>query len=152
MPIIGSMHDWNVFQRSHLGRKCEARGLGNYCLLLGDCAYPTHFWMLPPFKGSKDGLLLEWYHWNYIQSSSRMPVEHGFGMLKARFRIMLKRCDMLLQNVPKMVHTCLVLHNMCIVNGDAFDERDGFEKHKLSWSGHKLSSRQQPWIQLFKVG
>ncbi|MCO5585972.1 hypothetical protein L7F22_039908 [Adiantum nelumboides] len=117
----GSLHDWNVFQRSELGQRCEAGALGNYCLL-GDCAYPARFWMLAPFKGSKDGLLPERYHWNYIQSSSRMPVERAFGMLKARFRILLKRCDMLLQNVPKMVRACLVLHNMCIVHADAFDE------------------------------
>ncbi|MCO5574299.1 hypothetical protein L7F22_028081 [Adiantum nelumboides] len=77
--------------------------------------------MLALFKGSKDGLSPERYYWNYIQSSSRMPVERAFGMLKARFRILLKRCDMLLQNVPKMVHACLVLHNMCIVHADAFD-------------------------------
>ncbi|MCO5595739.1 hypothetical protein L7F22_049786 [Adiantum nelumboides] len=54
----GSLHDWNVFQRSELGQRCEAGALGNYCLL-GDCAYPARFWMLAPFKGSKDGLLPE---------------------------------------------------------------------------------------------
>ncbi|MCO5612233.1 hypothetical protein L7F22_066497 [Adiantum nelumboides] len=117
----GSLHDWNVFQRSELGQRCEAGVLGSYCLL-GDCAYPAQFWMLAPFKGSKDGLSPKRYYWNYIQSSLRMPVEHAFGMLKARFRILLKRCDMLLQDVPKMVCACLVLHNMCIVHGDAFDE------------------------------
>ncbi|MCO5551296.1 hypothetical protein L7F22_004795 [Adiantum nelumboides] len=79
--------------------------------------------MLPPFKGSKDGLSPERYFWSYIQSSSRMPVERTFGMLKARWRILLKRCDMQLQNVPKMVRTCLVLHNMCIIHADAFDDR-----------------------------
>eukprot|EP00250_Pteridium_aquilinum_P032051 c44884_g1_i1 orf=167-535(+) len=116
------MHDWNVFQRSHLGWKCEANSLGNYCLL-GNCAYPARFWMLPPFKRSKDGLSHNpYYYWNYIQSSSKMPVERVFGMPKARFRVLLKRCDMLLQSVPKMVRTCLVLHNMCIIHGDMFDE------------------------------
>ncbi|MCO5595738.1 hypothetical protein L7F22_049785 [Adiantum nelumboides] len=51
-----------------------------------------------------------------------MPVDRAFGMLKARFRILLKRCDMLLQNVPKMVRACLVLHSMCIIHANAFDE------------------------------
>ncbi|MCO5562761.1 hypothetical protein L7F22_016393 [Adiantum nelumboides] len=74
--------------------------------------------MLPPFKGSKEGFSQEQVHWNYIQSSSRMLVE----IMKSRFRILLKRCDMLLSNVPKMVATCMVLHNMCIIHGDAFDE------------------------------
>lgn len=117
----GSMHDWNVFQRTYLGQQCENMRLGDFCLL-GDCAYPARFWMLPPFKGSKEGLTQEHSHWNYIQPSSRMPVERAFGMLKSRFRILLKRCDMLLTNVPRMVATCLVLHNMCIIHGDKFDD------------------------------
>ncbi|MCO5608366.1 hypothetical protein L7F22_062575 [Adiantum nelumboides] len=117
----GLMHDWNVFQRTHLGRQCNEGALGNFCWL-GDCAYLARFWMLPPFKGSKEGLTREKSHWNYIQSSSRMPVEEAFGLLKSRFRMLLKRCDMLLTNVPKMVATCLVLHNMCIIHGDAFDD------------------------------
>ncbi|MCO5576058.1 hypothetical protein L7F22_029865 [Adiantum nelumboides] len=96
----GSMNDWNVFQRNQLGQRCASSALSKYCLL-GDCAYLARVWMLPPFKGSKDGLSPQEYFWNYIQSSSRMPVERAFGTLKARFRILLKRCDMLLQNVPK---------------------------------------------------
>ncbi|MCO5555405.1 hypothetical protein L7F22_008951 [Adiantum nelumboides] len=42
-------------------------------------------------------------------------------MLKAHFRIFLKRCDMDLSNVPCMVAACLVLHNMCILHRDDFD-------------------------------
>ncbi|MCO5607458.1 hypothetical protein L7F22_061654 [Adiantum nelumboides] len=117
----GLVHDWNVFQRTYLGQQCENGSLKNFCLL-GDCAYPARFWMLPPFKGSKEGFSREQAHWNYIQSSSRMPVERAFGIMKSRFRILLKRCDMLLSNVPKMVATCMVLHNTCIIHGDAFDE------------------------------
>ncbi|MCO5573140.1 hypothetical protein L7F22_026905 [Adiantum nelumboides] len=49
-------------------------------------------------------------------------MERAYGIMKSRFRILLKRCDMLLSNVPKMVATCMVLHNMCIIHGDAFDE------------------------------
>ncbi|MCO5583799.1 hypothetical protein L7F22_037713 [Adiantum nelumboides] len=74
-----------------------------------------------PKKDSKDGLSPRQYFCNYRQSSSRMLVERAFGMLKVRFRTLLKGCDMLLQNVPKMVRTCLVLHNMCIDHGDSFD-------------------------------
>ncbi|MCO5574151.1 hypothetical protein L7F22_027931 [Adiantum nelumboides] len=51
-----------------------------------------------------------------------MLVKQAFGMFKARWRIVLKRYDMQLQNVPKMVRTCLVLHNMCIIHANAFDD------------------------------
>ena len=77
-------------------------------------------WMLAPFKGHKDGLSQEEYHWNYVQSSWRMCIERAFGMLKGRWRILLKRVDVYLKSVPELVTTCLVLHNICIIFGDNF--------------------------------
>ena len=41
-------------------------------------------------------------------------------MLKGRWRILLKRVDVHLKNVPDLVLTCLMLHNMCIIFGDEF--------------------------------
>ena len=76
--------------------------------------------MLAPSKGHKDGLSREEYHWNFVQSLTRMCVEQAFGMLKDRWRILLKRIDVHLKNVPDLVVTCLVLHNMCIVFRDNF--------------------------------
>lgn len=49
-----------------------------------------------------------------------MCIERAFGMLKGRWRILLKRVDVHLKNVPKLVSTCLVLHNICIIFGDSF--------------------------------
>ena len=76
--------------------------------------------MLAPFKGHKDWLSREEYEWNFVQSSTRMCVEQAFGMLKGRWRILLKRVDVHLKNVSDLVLTCLVLHNMCIIFGDTF--------------------------------
>lgn len=50
---------------------------------------------------------------SFIQSSTRMPVERACGMLKARFCILLKRCDMDLQYVPDLGAACLVLPKIC---------------------------------------
>lgn len=50
-----------------------------------------------------------------------MAVERAFGMLKCRFRVLLKRCDQLLENMPSIVAACLTLHNICIVHKDALD-------------------------------
>ena len=62
----GSMHDANLWSRTHIGRFCEAGRLSPY-VLVGDAAYPCRPWMLAPFKGHKDGLTREEYHWNYVQ-------------------------------------------------------------------------------------
>ena len=59
--------------------------------------------------------------WNFIQSSTRMTVERVFGILKGRWRILLKRIDMPLQNVLDIVTASLCLHNLCILENDDFD-------------------------------
>ena len=76
--------------------------------------------MLSPYKGHKDELTREEYHWNFVQSSTRMCIERAFEMLKGRWRILLMRVDVHLKNVPELVSTCLVLHNICIIFGDSF--------------------------------
>jgi hypothetical protein len=50
-----------------------------------------------------------------------MAVERAFGMLKRRWRMLLKRIDMPLRTIPDIVTTCLCLHNLCIIHGDEFD-------------------------------
>ena len=115
----GSLHDANLWGRTAIGQFCEGGKLSPFALV-GDAAYPCRPWMLAPYKGHKDGLSREEYHWNFVQSSTRMCVERAFGMLKGRWRILLKRIDVHLKNVPELVSTCLVLHNMCIIFGDEF--------------------------------
>ena len=88
--------------------------------MVGDAAYSCRPWILAPYRGHKNGLTQEEYHWNFVQSSTRMCIERAFGMLKGRWRILLKRIDVHLKNVPELVSTCLVLHNMCIIFGDDF--------------------------------
>ena len=88
---------------------------------IGDAPYPMRPWFYSPFKGEKDRLSREKAFWNFIQSSTRMVVERAFGILKGRWRILLKRIDMPLQNVPDIVIASLCLHNLCILENDDFD-------------------------------
>lgn len=56
--------------------------------------------------------------YNYRQSRARMVVENSFGRLKGRWRCLLKRLDLKLENIPHIVASCIVLHNMCELYGD----------------------------------
>ncbi len=47
-------------------------------------------WFYSPFKGEKDGLPKYKANWNIIQFKTRMLMEKTFGMLKDRFKILLK--------------------------------------------------------------
>ena len=50
-----------------------------------------------------------------------MAVERAFGILKGRWRILLKRIDVSLENVPDIVTACICLHNLCLIHIDGFD-------------------------------
>ena len=123
-----SCHNWAVFQRSQLGKDVMNNKFLPY-KLIEDVAYPMRHWFFSPFKGVQEGLSREKAHWNFIQSSTRMAVERAFGCLKGRWRILLKRIDVPLVNVPNLVTTCICLHNLCIIHGDGFNMRWVQEAH-----------------------
>lgn len=59
---------------------------------------------------------------NYRLSHARILVEHTYGRLKGRWQCLLKRLDVSVRDVPELVAACCVLHNMCEVHGDTFNE------------------------------
>jgi len=77
--------------------------------------------VLVSFKGGKSELSLEKMHWNFIQPSTWMVIKRIFGMLKGRWRILLKRVDTLLRHDPNFITTCLSLHNLCIIHKENFN-------------------------------
>ena len=116
----GSNHDWSLFQRMEVGKRFM-QGKFKPFKLIGDAAYPIRPFFIVPFKGQKSGLPREKQYWNFIQSSTRMTMERAFGILKGRWRILLKQLDMPFPNVPDVVTACICLHNLCIIHGDGFD-------------------------------
>ena len=77
----GNIHDYNLFNKSKIGKHCMREKLHLYALL-GDVAYQPRLWMLTPYIDSKDGFNRRQEHWNFIQSSSHMYIERAFGILK----------------------------------------------------------------------
>jgi hypothetical protein len=111
----GSLHDYNLFKRSKAFDNCERGSLQGFTIV-GDAAYQPRTYMLTPLLGCKEGLSRERYFWNFIQSSTRMPVECAFGILKLRWSILLKRLDVDTAFAPNLIACCLVLHNICRVH------------------------------------
>ena len=130
----GSLHDWSVFQVTKIGRGCIEGKFQPY-KLIGDAAYPVRPWMYCPFKGGKTTLCGKEANWNFIQSSTRMCVERAFGILKGRWRVIMKRCEVPLRSMPDIVATCIVLHNLCIMN------KEGIEEDWIVEAENKLSRR-----------
>lgn len=130
----GSMHDARVLRNTDLFRKAENGDIlrepvvtidGNHIrpLLLGDGAYSLLPWFLKPYANNV-ALTPAQQHYNRVFSSARVVVERAFGVLKGRWRILLKRMDNKFINVPDVILACCILHNFCQQSGEEFDDHE----------------------------
>lgn len=55
-------------------------------------------------------------------SRARIVTENAFGHLKARWRHLAKQNDTEVKRVPYVVAACCILHNICEIHGEEFDE------------------------------
>lgn len=127
----GSVHDARVLANSVVFERGEAgtlvpdkkRHIGTVdipIVVLGDPAYPLLPWLIKPFTGT--GLSRKQRRFNYQHSRARVVVECAFGRLKGRWRTLLKRNDTNISFLPTLVTACCVLHNLCEVHGDSFND------------------------------
>ncbi len=67
-------------------------------------------------------LTREQRQFNYFLSSTRMKIEHTFGLLKGRFRKLKVMMDIdQVEDIPLIVTSACVLHNFCLLNEDNID-------------------------------
>ena len=67
-------------------------------------------------------LTREQKRFNYQLSRARVVVECAFGRLKGRWRSIMKRNDTNVSFMPTLVTACCILHNLCEIHGDSFDD------------------------------
>ncbi|CAI6352599.1 unnamed protein product [Macrosiphum euphorbiae] len=122
----GSTHDIHVWNNSSVLPILQELYRRNYndFYLLGDSGYPLRQWLLTPI--SNPSTEAEEYY-NKRQMSTRSVIERCNGVLKVRFRCLLK--DRTLHYKPEkassIINACIVLHNMCISNNiELVDEPD----------------------------
>ncbi|KAJ8926629.1 hypothetical protein NQ314_020993 [Rhamnusium bicolor] len=113
----GSTHDsfiWNHSNVQTLMRNLHQRTHTDY-YLLGDSGYPLRSWLLTPLEEEPAQNTPE-HTYNSIHKTTRVKIECCNGLLKGRFRCLIKH--RVLHYNPafscKIINACAVLHNMCI--------------------------------------
>ena len=144
----GSVHDARVLAHSALFRKAEEGTILNGqskqiegctipVFLIGDSAYPLLKWLIKPYP-ENDHMTEQRRNFNYQLSRARIVVENAFGRLKARWRRLVKKNDVIVKNVRHVIAACCVLHNLCEIHGEFFYD---------NWISGDENELQQPAVQ-----
>ena len=128
----GSVHDARVFVNSLLYKRITEDNIldssGRTILgrnipicIVGDSAYPIQPWLMKPFTDDST-LTHQQKHFNYRLSRARIVAECAFGHLKARWRRLSKRNDMITDHIPTIITATCILHNICEIHHEHFNE------------------------------
>ena len=119
----GSNNDSGILNQSEMGSLFEqeqlhlpAPAIVEGCSLeplpyfvLGDEIFPLKEWLMRPFPGN--GASEEQRVYNYRHSRARRVIENAFGVMVARWRILLKPIKASVKNAEKYVLAYMALHN-----------------------------------------
>ena len=128
----GRVHDARVLGNSSVYQKGESgklfpewrrviAGKEVPVLVLGDPAYPLLPWLMKPYIDNSN-LSEDQRKFNKRLSRARVVVEDAYGRLKGRWRCLSKRNDTNVSDLPEQVAACCVLHNICEIHGETFNE------------------------------
>ncbi|KAI4455474.1 hypothetical protein MML48_9g00002310 [Holotrichia oblita] len=124
----GSVHDSRVIQNSAIFRDIEHnRNLNKYFPLseyhlVGDSAYPLLKWLMTPYRNNGN-LTERQRRYNTAHSNTRIVIEHTFGLMKSRWRILQYINVNSVTKAVNIIVACCVLHNYCYINNDTWSER-----------------------------
>ena len=131
----GSLHDARVFSLSPIfnaisngiimtGPTQMISGISVGPLLSGDSAYPLSPFLLTPFC-SRTILTRTQKMFNKNFCGLSIIIERAFGLLKNRWRLLLKMNEAELENAVISIVAACVLHNFCILYKDDGEEFNG---------------------------
>lgn len=110
------IHDARVFKLSFISNMLPDI-CGNEWHILGDAAYPLKKYLITPYR-DYGNLTQEQRNFNFKFSACRVKIENAFGILKARFRQLIRLDFHTVERCCKFIIACCTLHNLCILQED----------------------------------
>ena len=110
--------------------------------MLGDGAYRLLPWLIKPYNFGP-ALTLSEKLFNKKFCSARVTIERAFGIVKARWRCLLKRLDNRIENASAVFIACCVLHNIYQMNRDDYLDQDGMLEAILAHERERRDRRRQ---------
>lgn len=156
----GSAHDARVFRHSGLGQLMlegkwppndygtVVEGVYVNAYALTDAAFPDcpGGRLIKPYAGVAQlgqGTFKEKF--NYKQSGTRMPIEHVNGMLKRRWRLLLRQCEIWsVADYSDTIIAACILHNKCIDDGCRLERWGDEESDDEELIGNDVQDNDEP--------
>ncbi|KAK9745526.1 DDE superfamily endonuclease [Popillia japonica] len=135
----GSSHDSFIWRNSQMNDYLRTLYQANErCWLVGNSAYPLLPYLMTPYRNPINDAE---ERYNQAHISARNVVERCIGLLKMRFRCLLKErtARYAPHFVCKLVKVCAALHNMCI-DASIDEELPHVENEELA--GHDIVPQQ----------
>lgn len=87
--------------------------------LIGDASFPLKPWLMKSYS-EEHSVSPEQQHFGFTLDAARSVVDSAFQRLKGRWRCLLKKKDINVSSMSRVVAACCVLHNICEQQGDSF--------------------------------
>lgn len=119
--LRGSMSESRAFRESawYEAQKGSHPKLRPGFCLLADGGLALETWLLKPYPEEQVTTVAKRLY-NYLECSPRVVVEHAFGQLKERWRVLHHGVSVETEFVPYVVEACVRLHNFLIDMGDGW--------------------------------
>ncbi|KAM3383250.1 protein ANTAGONIST OF LIKE HETEROCHROMATIN PROTEIN 1 [Capsicum galapagoense] len=120
----GSMTDDQVLEKSALYERAN-RGNLNDIYVVGSSGYTLTDWMLVPFTHQN----LTWTQHCYNEKVDHISkvAKEAFIRMKGRWSCLQKRTEVKLQDLPVVLGACCVLHNICEMRNEEFNQELRFD-------------------------